>query len=170
MSETREDVDITILARLEALLFASRRGVSLAELARALELDTEEVEKSLKVLKKRYAADDHGVELREFGGRWRFYVKPGHLEYVSRIRRVYAKKLSPSQLEVLAAVAIKGEATRAEVERMRMKESSAQLRDLVKLNLLNRKRRGRSFVYTLSAEFYEYFQLEDISELLSDNR
>ncbi|MCD6254303.1 MAG: SMC-Scp complex subunit ScpB [Thermotogae bacterium] len=159
-----------MLAKLEAMLFAAKRGLTVTDLSRVLDVTVVEVEELLQSLKERYSSSDHGVEPREFGGRWRFYIKPAYIEYVSKVRRVYPRRLSPSQLQVLAAVAVKGEATRAEVERMRMKDSSEQLRELVKLRLLTRKRRGRAFVYQLSPEFYEYFQVEDLSELLSDPR
>jgi len=158
------------LAKLEAMLFATKRGLTVTDLSRALNVTADELEELLQSLRERYSSSDHGVEPREFGGRWRFYVKPVYIEYVSKVRRVYPRRLSPSQLEVLAAVAVKGEATRAEIERMRMKDSSEQLRELVKLHLLTRKKRGRAFVYRLSPEFYEYFQVEDLSELLSDAR
>ena len=152
----------------EALLFSARHGLTIDEMAKALNVEKEQIETVVNAIREEYAAPHHGVELRKYGDKWRFYVKKEYVVDTLKIARRLPRRLSTAQLEVLAAVVVKGEATSRDVEVMRGKESSQHLRELTRMKLLRRKRRGRGYVYTPSDEFFEYFQIENLSQLFKE--
>jgi segregation and condensation protein B len=122
-----------------------------------------------------YAApeSDHGLEIREVAGGFRFATKP---EYHDAVRG-FVKTLKPplkltlQSLETLAVVAYKQPVTAPEISEIRGVDSSAVLGSLLARKLIATAGRkhviGRPILYKTTREFLLKFGLKDVSELPS---
>jgi segregation and condensation protein B len=122
-----------------------------------------------------YAApeSDHGLEIREVAGGFRFATKP---EYHDTVRG-FVKTLKPplkltlQSLETLAVVAYKQPVTAPEISEIRGVDSSAVLGSLLARKLIATAGRkhviGRPILYKTTREFLLKFGLKDVSELPS---
>lgn len=157
-------------AAIEAMIFASRQGITSKKMARILELKENQLLLILEELQEEYAKDpNRGVILRQVNGKFRFYTKKEVQKYVTEVIRRPIARITDSQLEVLAIVAIRGPVTRNDVELMRGKSSQSQLLELQKMGLLRKRRSklpGRPYLYKVTQKFYDTFQLNDLSEIV----
>ena len=159
---------MNLKALVEALVFASR-GITAERISRITGEDTEKVKKVLKEIMEEFSSENHGVELAEVDGYYRFYTKPIYSDYVSRITRRRFDKLSDSQLEIVAILLVNGPLTKAELDSLRGRDSSAILSSLHKMGVVRRRRKGRSFLYDLSKSFKEVTMIEEtLKKVLED--
>src|SRR5689334_23956318 len=155
---------------LEALLFSSDQPLSLSLLAESLDAPPDEVAEGLHRLGESYAAREAGVELREIAGGWLLVTTPAQSEWVARLLRGKKRmRLSRAALETMAIIAYKQPVTKSEVEAIRGVDSSAVLATLLERALVTIRGRskvvGRPLLYGTTAEFLDYFGLNDLSEL-----
>lgn len=154
----------------EALLFSSDQPLTLVMLAEALEAGPPEISEALGALSEDYAARDAGIELREIAGGWMITTTAAHSEWVARLLRGRRRmRLSRAALETMAIIAYKQPVTKSEVEAIRGVDSSAVLATLLERSLVTIRGRskvvGRPLLYGTTAEFLDYFGLNDLSEL-----
>jgi segregation and condensation protein B len=120
-----------------------------------------------------YAADSHGVEIREIAGGFRMATKPECHDAV----RAFVKSLKPPlklslpALETLAVIAYKQPVTAPEVNEIRGVDSSGVFGSLLARKLIATAGRkqviGRPILYKTTKEFLMRFGLKDIAELPS---
>ena len=154
-----------IMAEIEAIIFASR-GVSLKKLKRVLKVPEGEIRRVIEELQNKYSSKDHGIELREVEGRYRFYTKKDYGEVVEQALGRRFSKLTEAQLEVVVIIVMNGSLTRSEIDRRRGKDSSAVIRTLLEMRVLRKKRRGRHVFYELTRSFKESTIYEEVLEML----
>ena len=63
---------------LEAVLIVADEPLDAAALAKALDCRPAQVEQTLQALARSYDERQHGFELRNVGGGWRYYSRPEH--------------------------------------------------------------------------------------------
>ncbi|MFW5909826.1 MAG: SMC-Scp complex subunit ScpB, partial [Thiohalospira sp.] len=112
-------------ARVEALLFASERPLTVERLQRlladgddpALTPDAAVITATLRELQSDYT--ERGVELAELAGGWRFRTREALAPWVSRLWEEKPPRYSRALLETLAIIAYRQPVTRGEVEEVR---------------------------------------------------
>jgi segregation and condensation protein B len=122
-----------------------------------------------------YAApeSDHGLEIREVAGGFRFATKPEYHDAVRGFVRTLKPplKLTLQSLETLAVVAYKQPVTAPEISEIRGVDSSGVLGSLLARKLIATAGRkhviGRPILYKTTREFLLKFGLKDVSELPS---
>jgi len=152
------------VAMIEALLFASKRGIDLNQLAQIVESTKPEALSLLEELKEKFEQEEHGVKLEQVGKLYSFYTKPEYAESVAKLVIRPMEKLTPSQLEVLAVVAKKGPVKKSQIDEIRGKGSDNQVVELLAMGLVRRKRvkgPGRPFAYSVTELFFDLFHLSD---------
>ncbi len=152
-------------AIVEAVVFASR-GITLKRLSRVTGIGEERLKEILEDLREEYSKEEHGVELREVEGRYRFYTKKELSEYVEKVTRRKYSKLNEQQMEVVVIIAMNGPLTRREIEEMRGKDSSAVLRSLREMGVVSRKRKGSRVLYDLTRGFKQSSIYEEILSMV----
>lgn len=120
-----------------------------------------------------YAADDHGVEIRQLAGGYRMATKPEHHDVVVG----FAKSLKPpirlslQALETLSVIAYKQPVTVPEISEIRGVDSAGVIATLLDRKLITTAGRkqviGRPILYKTTKEFLLRFGLNDVSELPS---
>jgi len=159
---------LSLVARVESLLFVADEPVSTGRLASALAVSEAEIEAALEQLEHEYQA--RGVRLQRKGDRVQMVSAPEAASYIERFLGLeLTTRLSPAALEVLAIVAYRQPITRAQIEAIRGVSCDAVLRTLVSRGLLEEVGRleqaGRPILYATTFQFLQYLGLRSLEEL-----
>lgn len=162
--------DFEIKPILESLIFVSDTPVRLETLVEILpESSQETILEGIDRIKREYEEDSKGLELVEVGGGYQFRTKPKWAEWIHRMKKTKAVKLSRSALETLAILAYRQPIIRPEIEEIRGVDSGWVLRTLLEKGLIKITGRkdipGRPIVYATTKTFLELFSLNTLSDL-----
>lgn len=155
---------------LEALLFACGEPVSTAQLAQALELDSETVQRVLDDMQQMYAGADRGLVLLRLEDRWQLASKPefaGHVKKVLDNRR--NTPLSPAALEALAIIAYNQPVSRSFIDQVRGVDSASAVQTLQARGLIEEAGRldlpGHPVSFATTDTFLRCFGLSRLDQL-----
>jgi segregation and condensation protein B len=152
----------------ESLLFVAGEPVTLAQLARALELSADVVAAALAALEEQCRG--RGVRVQRHADLVQLVSAPESARAVARFLGVQASgRLSPAALEVLAIIAYRQPLTRAQVDSIRGVDSSGTLRALLARDLVAEAGRvesvGRPILYATTPLFLQQFGLTSLADL-----
>ena len=152
----------------ESLLFVAGEPVTLAQLAKALELPAEAIAAALEALEAECRG--RGVRVQRHGDLVQLVSAPESARAVAGFLGVQASgRLSPAALEVLAIVAYRQPLTRAQVDSIRGVDSSGTLRALLSRDLVAEAGRvesiGRPILYATTPLFLQQFGLTSLADL-----
>jgi len=166
--------DPTTVARVEALLFASDRPLSIDAIHRALTPDgvaRQAVLDALGLLVDEYKRRRGGFVISEVGKGYEFQTRPEHAEQILRLQNRKPARLSQSALETLAVIAYRQPCTRALIDQIRGVDSSSSVRTLLERNLVVHAGRseepGKPHLYRTAKDFLRVFGLRSLDELPS---
>lgn len=159
-----------VLARLEAMLFASGDPVEASRLADVLELDVESVTKMLSSLGDSYEERESGLRLIRIDGKYQLCTRE---EYAQDVRKLLEIKkntpLSQAAFEVLAIIAYNKSVTKSFIEQIRGVDCSGSISNLVQKGLIEEKGRldlpGRPLVYGTTDRFLRCFSISSLDDL-----
>ena len=160
--------DFGLARTVEGLLFVADRALSAAELGGVTGASETEVREALRELTEHYRA--RGIILLEHRNAFRLVSAPDLADYCRRLLGLDQRRQpSRAALETLGIVAYCGQATRAEIERVRGVDSDSALASLLARNLIREAGRldapGRPAVFTTTDTFLAYFGLTSLDEL-----
>jgi segregation and condensation protein B len=148
--------------------------VTLEAIHKALpEVDRTDLQDRLNDMVERYRTGDHGIEIREVAGGYRFTTKPEHHEILKHFLKsqIPPTRLSLAALETLAVIAYKQPVTLPEIQEIRGVHASGVIKTLLDKKLVATAGRkevlGRPILYKTTKEFLVHFGLKDIGELPS---
>lgn len=173
MVETIEpENELSLSAKLEALLFASPSSVTPSQLAIALEITTQEVEAGLKELELRYTQENlkFGLRLQRLHGRIQLTTAPESAPFIERLLGLEAtSRLSRAALEALAIIAYTEPVTRPQIDAIRGVNSDGVLKSLLNKGLIQEIGRaeapGRPILYSITQDFLGHFGLNSLDDL-----
>jgi segregation and condensation protein B len=155
---------------IEALLFASDKPVPLKKLAQVAGLEPRATLAEVDVLreeKERIGA----LQIVEVAGGWQIVTKPQYASFIRQLRESPRQRLSRAAFEVLAIVAYRQPATRAEIEALRSVDCAGSLQLLLEKKLIafagRKEAPGRPWLYATTPLFLDHFGLRDIADLPS---
>lgn len=155
---------------IEALLFAADKPLSLKKLAQVADLSPRDTLAEIDVLreeKERIGA----LQIIELASGWQLVTKPEYGAHISRLRAEKRQRLSRAAFEVMAIVAYRQPATRAEIEALRGVDCAGPLQFLLEKKLLafagRRDAPGRPWLYATTPQFLDHFGLRNIADLPS---
>jgi len=158
-------------AILESILFVvGDEGLTLEEAMKVLDVDKNELNKTIDLLKKQYENENRGIELTVLGNRLKLVTKKEFKPYIEKMITISDDgNLSEAALETLAIIAYNQPVTRVMVDEIRGIGSAHIIRKLVYKNLIYEVGRsesaGRPILYGTTPLFLDYFGLQDISDL-----
>lgn len=169
------EIPSNLVSVVEAILFASDRPLSIAEMAdivsRADEVLVPEasVENALHSVRNHLFDRGAGFELVEVGIGWELRTRAELASYVHVMYRKRPVRLSRAALEVLAIVAYRQPCTRADIDDVRGVDSSGTLRQLLERGLIRILGKaddvGRPLIYGTGPKFLEFFGLRSLADL-----
>lgn len=159
-----------IIAKLEAMLFASGEPVEAVRLAELLEIDIESVTKMLAHLADLYGDRGSGIRLVRMDGKYQLCTREEYAEDVRALLEVKKNTpLSQAAFEVLAIVAYNKAVTKSFIEQIRGVDCSGSIANLVQKGLIEEKGRldlpGRPLVYGTTDRFLRCFSLNSLDDL-----
>ena len=169
MAETTEALSAEQLA--EAILFIGSVPLSLAEFRRAApQADAAAFAAALASLNARYERTARPYRAVAEGEGWRLRLRPELAEWLAeRLRPDRGVKLTPAQLEVLAAVAYRQPISRPALEQLIHRDVAPALRRLLRLGLAELEVAGEKDAaatqYRTTARFLEVFGLPELADL-----
>jgi segregation and condensation protein B len=162
--------DFDVKPILESLFFVSDSPIRLEVLVEILpESNKEAILEGIRQIQAEYGDGSKGIELAEIAGGYQFRTKPGWAEWVHRLRKAKAVKLSQAALETLAIVAYRQPVIRPAIEEIRGVDTGSVLHTLLEkglIKIMGRKELpGRPIVYGTTKAFLELFSLNAVSDL-----
>jgi segregation and condensation protein B len=160
--------ELSLAAKIEAMLFVSAESVPLAQLATALDVTASVVERGLKELDE--ILSTRGLRLQRNSGRVQLTTAPELAELVELFLGLEATThLSRAALETLAIIAYQQPCTRPQVDAIRGVNSDGMMKSLLSKGLVQESGRtdgpGRPILYSTTPEFLQHFGLGSIAEL-----
>jgi len=167
-STTVPSTELSLSAKIEAMLFVSAEPVPVAQLATALDVTASVVERGLKELDEALAA--RGLRLQRNAGRVQLTTAPELAPLVELFLGLEATThLSRAALETLAIIAYQQPCTRPQVDSIRGVNSDGMMKSLLSKGLVQEAGRtdgpGRPILYSTTPEFLQHFGLGSIIEL-----
>lgn len=159
-----------ISCAIEGILFAAGEPVKTAKLAAVLEVDINEVEEAVKLLKYNYDTDLRGLMIIEIDGGYQLCSRPEYYAYIQEILGEQRRQaLSNAAMEALAIIAYKQPITRGQVEYIRGVNSDGAINRLIERDLIEEKGRldapGRPILYGTTQNFLRCFGLKNPEDL-----
>ena len=170
----------SIVPHIEALIFASDKPLSTAELTDLVNnalgfledrVALEQTEAALQAIKEKYASEFYSFEVVQSGGGWQFLTKKEFHKTIAQLNGdKFLKRLSPASLETLAIIAYKQPVTKGEIESIRGVSSDYAVQKLLEKELIviagrNEKLPGHPLVYATSRNFMDYFGIKSSDDL-----
>jgi len=162
------NTELSLAAKIEAMLFVSAEPVPVTQLATALDVTASVVERGLKELDESLAG--RGLRLQRNAGRVQLTTAPELAQLVELFLGLEATThLSRAALETLAIIAYQQPCTRPQVDSIRGVNSDAMMKSLLSKGLIQESGRtdgpGRPILYSTTPEFLQHFGLSSIIEL-----
>lgn len=162
--------ELTLAAKIEAMLFVSAEPVPVGQLAAALDVTASVVERGLKELEESLAM--RGLRLQRLAGRAQLTTAGELAPLVELFLGLEATThLSRAALETLAIIAYQQPVTRPQIDSIRGVNSDGMMKSLLGKGLIIESGRtdgpGRPILYSTAPEFLQHFGLNSIAELPS---
>ena len=159
-SEIDEAKEREDLKTLEAVFFVSGRFLSMQDLISLSDLNPIIIRDLIEKLKEKYSMNDSAIEIIEKNGMWKMDVRPEYSHIINKLATGSAE-FSKAEQETLAIIAFKQPIKQSVVIKIRGNKAYDHVQKFADLNLIKKKRSGRTHELTLSDEFYDYFNLSD---------
>lgn len=167
-SQPNSNEELSLAAKIEAMLFVSAEPVPLGQLSQALDVTVSVVERGLKELEESLLT--RGLRLQRNAGRVQLTTAPELAGLVETFLGLEAiTHLSRAALETLAIIAYQQPVTRPHVDSIRGVNSDGMLKSLLSKGLILESGRtdgpGRPILYSTTPEFLQHFGLNSLMEL-----
>tara|TARA_B100001250_G_C19708826_1_gene748185 strand:+ start:263 stop:769 length:507 start_codon:yes stop_codon:yes gene_type:complete len=156
--------DISLPARLEAVLYLKGKPLSIPEMSELVKEPEKLVEQSIFALMAGYSQRDTALEIKNKGDKYSLQLRAGLGELVQNLLPV---DMSVASLRTLATIAIKKRILQSELVELRGSGAYEHIKELLAMDFVERKRQreGRSYWLTLSDKFHRTFSvLPDIKK------
>ncbi|MFP4522997.1 MAG: SMC-Scp complex subunit ScpB [Candidatus Woesearchaeota archaeon] len=149
--------------RIEAILFASGKGVSEEDLANFCQSTPKTIHKYAKRLQEEYATRDTSLVISQHENKWKLTVRG---KYLNDIKQITSEtELSNSVLKTLAIIAFKSPVLQSTIIDMRGQGAYEHIKVLAKQKFLTKEDQGRTYVLKITDKFYNYFDIEGDDEI-----
>jgi segregation and condensation protein B len=161
-------IELSLEAKIEALLFVAVGDVKLSQLAAILGKTERQIEKAVEEIEHKYK--DSGIRLQRHLGRIQFVSAPEASSEVELFLGLeVTTSLSQAALETIAIIAYEQPITRPMVDAIRGVNSDGVMRTLLSKGLIQEAGRapgpGRPILYNTTPDFLSYFGLTSLDQL-----
>jgi segregation and condensation protein B len=155
---------------IESLLFVTETPLTMDHLKGILEGETTAAIKgAIDMLMIEYEQRNGGFVLKQVAGGYQFRTQGRYNEWIKRLIRPNAPRLSKAALETLAIIAYNQPIIRSNIEQIRGVDSGGVIRMLMERKLIRVLGRkdipGRPLIYATTKHFLEVFELKDLKDL-----
>ncbi len=144
-----------LVLRVEAILFAAGKPLSVKELSAALEIDDHRpVQRAVRTLEETYAHRQSALEVRRVGDRYALQLEE---RYVPGVHAVTPVEMAPRTLKALTLVAYHQPILQSVLVRMLGEVTYEEVQHLRALGLVHTEPKGSTLELTTTRRFAEYF-------------
>ncbi len=144
-----------LVLRVEAILFAAGKPLSVKELSAALEIDDHRpVQRAVRTLEETYAHRQSALEVRRVGDRYALQLEE---RYVPGVHAVTPVEMAPRTLKALTLVAYHQPILQSVLVRMLGEVTYEEVQHLRALGLVRTEPKGSTLELTTTRRFAEYF-------------
>ena len=154
-----------LATKIEAILYLKGQPLTIAEIAEYAGCDRATVEEGLIDLMDDYAHRDSALEVVETPVGYSFQLRSGFQDLVQTLVPV---ELGVGALRTLAAIALQGSLTQAELVDLRGSGAYQHVQELVELGFIRKRRNpdSRSSLVQITDKFHQYFQVDQLPKSL----
>jgi len=170
--ENSEEINLSLVAIIEALLFVAPTAVTISQLAGVLQVTPSKISRALDELGSIYAQPgiDRGLRIQRHSNRVQLTTAPETAKWIeSFLGLEIVGRLSRAGLEALAIVVYQQPVTRPQIDAIRGVNSDGVIKKLLNAGLIFEVGRastpGRPILYSTSSEFLQHFGLSSLDEL-----
>lgn len=165
-----EDIEVTLEAVVEAVLFASDESLSARRLSQIVETDIRQIKKCIEALNKKYRANNCAFRIEQIAGGYQMLTLSHFNNWLKKLLRARSdSKLTAAALETLAIIAYKQPVIRADIESIRGVAAGELIRNLMHKGLVKIVGKaevlGRPMLYGTTKKFLEVFGLNSLKDL-----
>ena len=171
-----EPATASIEQHIEALIFASDRSISVAEiryiigLVFGLEFTEAMVLAAIQAIKERYQVNSFAIELIHLDEGYQFLTKRVYYPVINQLQvHRCKKKLSQPAIETLAIIAYNQPITKLEIEQIRGVNCDYTIQKLLEKDLIKIVGKadmvGRPILYATSTTLMDYLGINSVTEL-----
>ncbi|PSF38609.1 SMC-Scp complex subunit ScpB [Aphanothece hegewaldii CCALA 016] len=155
-----------LATKIEAILYLKGQPLSLTEIAECAKCDRFEAEDAIIELMSDYAHRDSALEVIETTTGYSLQLRSSCLHLMQDL---IPAELGTGSLRTLAAIALKSPILQTDLITLRGSTAYQQVQELVELGFIRKRRQtdGRSYWLEVTDKFHQYFEIEQISEILS---
>lgn len=145
------------IPKVEAVLFAIGKEVTVERIANLCSLKEEEVKSILIALEVKYQELNLAYHLVSKENGWKLTVKDAYIPLVSSI--VSSTELERPLMETLAVIAWRYPIMQSDVVKLRNASAYEHMKKLEEQGFIAKEKSGRTFKLKLTKKFFEYFDL-----------
>ncbi len=149
--------------RIEAILFASGKGVSEQDLAKLCDSTIGNIKKNVQKLQEEYLQKDSSLIISSLEDKWKLTVRGKYLQDIERLTN--ETELTGSVLKTLAIIAFKSPVLQSTIVEMRGQGAYDHVKLLVKEKFVTKEDEGRSYLLKITDKFYDYFDIRGDKEI-----
>jgi segregation and condensation protein B len=157
IDEAKEKEDLKVL---EAVFFVSGRFLSMPDLISLSDLNPIIIKDLIEKLKEKYEKNNSAIEIIEKSGSWKMDVKQEYSYIINKLATGSAE-FSKAEQETLAIIAFKQPIKQSVIIKIRGNKAYDHIKKFDDLNLIKRKKFGRTHELSLSEDFYDYFGVNE---------
>ena len=165
--KTVDEIDSTKerenLKTLEAIFFVSGRFLSMQELVSLSDLNPIIIQNLIGRLKEKYDESDSAMEIVQKNGSWKMDVRKEYFDIINKLA-TGSSEFSKAEQETLAIIAFKQPIKQSVIIKIRGNMAYNHIKKFSELRLVKKKKMGHTYELSLSDEFYDYFNVSDISK------
>ena len=158
-----------IKGAVEAILFACVEPIDPGSIAKAVGISYQDAKLILEELRLEYNEGTRGIKIALSESGYSMCTREEYHEYIRKVNKPAAVRLSQAALETLAIIAYCQPVTRAEIEAIRGVRVDKVLNSLIGRGLVAEVGRkdvpGRPSMYGTTAEFLKLFGLTSLAQL-----
>ncbi len=156
-----------LATKIEAILYLKAQPLSLKDLSEYAQRDRATVEDAILELMSDYAHRDSALEVVETPNGYSLQLRS---TYQNILQELVPAELGVGALRTLAAIALKTPIRQTDLIELRGSSAYQQVQELVELELVKKRREGRSYWLEVTEKFYQYFEIDDLNEQLRVNQ
>ncbi|AOY80959.1 MAG: SMC-Scp complex subunit ScpB [Moorea sp. SIO1F2] len=150
-----------LATQIEAILYLKGQPVSIEEISEYAQCDREKVADGLIELMADYAHRDSALEVVETPAGYSLQLRATFSEL---LQNLIPAELGTGALRTLAAIALKGPITQADLVNLRGSGAYQHIQELVELDFVQKRRQteGRSYWLQVTEKFHQHFEVEQL--------
>jgi segregation and condensation protein B len=148
------------LKKIEAILFVSGRFLNMQDLISLSDLNPVVIRDLLEQLEQKYNNSDSAIQIIEKNDMWKMDVGQEYSYLINKLA-TGSPEFSKAEQETLAIIALKQPIKQSVIVKIRGNKAYDHIKKFSELELIKKKKAGRTYELSLSADFYNYFNIAE---------